>query len=100
MIPEGLQYQSVEAIVSKMKSLGMNAVRLTYATEMIDQYYNNGEQDITVEDAFVEALGQENGTAVYEKIMANNPSFGAKTTRLQVRFEQPLSLATHLAKSG
>lgn len=37
MVPEGLQYQSVETIVSKIKSLGMNSIRLTYATELIDQ---------------------------------------------------------------
>ncbi|KAI1195424.1 glycoside hydrolase superfamily [Nemania serpens] len=84
MIPEGLQYQSIETIVSKIKSLGMNAIRLTYAIEMIDQYYDNGEQDVTILNAFVAALGQEDGTAIYDKVVANNPSFGAKTTRLQV----------------
>lgn len=31
MIPEGLQYQPIAAIVSKIRSLGMNAIRLTYA---------------------------------------------------------------------
>lgn len=85
MIPEGLQYQSIETIVSKIKSLGMNAIRLTYATELIDQYYDNGEQDVTIQNAIVAALGQEDGTAIYDKVVANNPSFGAKTTRLQVR---------------
>lgn len=34
-LPEGLQYQSINTIVSKIKSLGMNVVRLTFATEMI-----------------------------------------------------------------
>lgn len=85
MIPEGLQYQSIQAIVSKIKSLGMNAIRLTYATEMIDQYYDNGEQDVTMQNAFVAALGQGDGTAIYDNVVANNPSFGPKTTRLQVR---------------
>ena len=85
MIPEGLQYQSIEALVSKIKSLGMNVIRLTYATEMIDQYYDNDEKDVTIQQAFVDALGQEDGMAVYEQVVANNPSFGADTTRLQVR---------------
>jgi hypothetical protein len=42
MIPEGLQYQSIESIVSKIKSLGMNVIRLTYAIEMIDDILDNG----------------------------------------------------------
>jgi len=85
MIPEGLQYQSIETIVSKIKDLGMNAIRLTYATEMIDQYYDNGRTDVTIQKAFADALGQEDGMTVYEKVVANNPSFGPETTRLQVR---------------
>ncbi|KAI1109375.1 glycoside hydrolase superfamily [Nemania sp. NC0429] len=109
MIPEGLQYQSIETIVSKIKSLGMNAIRLTYATEMIDQYYDNGEQDVTMQDAFVAALGQQDGTAVYSKVVANNPSFGAKTTRLQVydaiaaecaKQEIYVHLDNHISKAG
>ncbi|KAI0554851.1 glycoside hydrolase superfamily [Xylaria curta] len=84
MIPEGLQYQSIPSIVTKIKSLGMNAIRLTYAIEMIDQYYENGEKDITMQKAFIDALGQANGTAIYNKVVANNPSFNATTTRLQV----------------
>jgi hypothetical protein len=84
MIPEGLQYQSIEAIVSKIKTLGMNVIRLTYAIEMIDQIYENSGNDIPIQAAFINALGQENGTAVYRKVIANNPSFGSATTRLQV----------------
>lgn len=34
MVPEGLQYQSIETIVSRVKSLGMNVIRLTYAIEV------------------------------------------------------------------
>ncbi|KAI0875573.1 glycoside hydrolase superfamily [Hypoxylon argillaceum] len=109
MIPEGLQYQSVETIVSKIKSLGMNAVRLTYAIEMIDQYYDNGEQDITIQTAFIDALGQEDGTTIYNKVVANNPSFGNGTTRLQVydaiaaecaKQEIYVHLDNHVSKAG
>lgn len=84
MIPEGLQFQSVETIVSKIKSLGMNAIRLTYAIELIDQIYDNGGVDVSIETALTNALGSENGTAVLDEILTNNPSFTASTTRLEV----------------
>src|SRR5690242_1307128 len=51
MIPEGLQYSSIESIVSKIKSLKMNVVRLTFAIEMIDDIKDNGG-DVRVETAF------------------------------------------------
>ncbi|KAI0380497.1 glycoside hydrolase [Hypomontagnella monticulosa] len=109
MIPEGLQYQSIESIVSRVKSVGMNTIRLTYATEMIDQYYDNGEKDITIQKALTDALGQDGGTSVYNKIIANNPSFNAQTTRLQVfdavaaecaKQEIYVHLDNHISKAG
>lgn len=84
MIPEGLQYQSVEVIVSKLKSVGMNAIRLTYAIEMIDQIYANGGKDVAISTALTRALGATNGPKVLAQIVAKNPQFGAETTRLQV----------------
>lgn len=84
MIPEGLQYQSVETIVTKIKSLGMNAIRLTYAIEMIDQIYGNGGADVPIQTALTKALGSANGNKVYGQITAKNPQFNASTTRLQV----------------
>lgn len=84
MIPEGLQYQSIETIVSKIKSIGMNSVRLTYAIELIDQIYENGGVDIPIGTAFINALGSENGTKVLNQVMDKNPSFTPYTTRLQV----------------
>ncbi|KAI0202128.1 glycoside hydrolase family 5 protein [Astrocystis sublimbata] len=109
MLPEGLQYQSVKTIVSKIKSLGMNSIRLTYAIEMIDQYYDNGEKDVPIQKAFADALGQENGKAIYDKVIANNPSFDTKTTRLQVfeavaaecaKQEIYVHLDNHISKAG
>ncbi|KAI1505156.1 glycoside hydrolase superfamily [Biscogniauxia marginata] len=109
MVPEGLQYQSVEDIVSKIKGLGMNAIRLTYATEMVDQYYDNGESDVTIQRAFTDALGQEDGMTLYNRIVTNNPSFDAQTTRLQVydaiaaecaRQEIYVHLDNHISKAG
>lgn len=84
MIPEGLQYQSVASIASKIKSLGMNSVRLTFAIELIDDIEDNGG-DVTIQNAFKKALGDANGTTVYNQVIKNNPQFGASTTRLQVQ---------------
>ncbi|KAF3059993.1 putative beta-galactanase protein [Daldinia childiae] len=109
MIPEGLQYQSIESIISRVKSLGMNTIRLTYATEMIDQYYDNGETDVTIQKALTDALGQDGGKAVYDKIITNNPSFNTKTTRLQIydaiadecaKQEIYVHLDNHISKAG
>lgn len=83
MIPEGLQYQSIESIVSKIKSLGMNVIRLTYAIEMIDDILDNGG-DISIQTSFQKALGTTNGTKVFSEVLKNNPSFSSTTTRLQV----------------
>lgn len=84
MAPEGLQYSSIADIVTKIKSLGMNVIRLTYAIQMIDEYYENGEVDIPFITSFTNALGEENGTAVFNEIIANNPQFDETTTRMQV----------------
>jgi hypothetical protein len=84
MIPEGLQYQPISTIVGRIKSLGMNAIRLTYAIEMIDQIYENGGKDIPISTALTEALGATNGTKVLNEILTQNPQFTASTTRLQV----------------
>lgn len=83
MIPEGLQYASIESIVSKIKSLKMNVVRLTFAIEMIDDIKDNGG-DVTIQNAFNKALGTTNGPKVYQQVIKNNPSFNSKTTRVQV----------------
>jgi hypothetical protein len=88
MIPEGLQYQSIESIVSKIKSLNMNVVRLTFAIEMIDDIKDRGG-DVIIQKAFQTGLGS-NGSAVYANVIKHNPQFGATTTRLQVRFEHSL----------
>jgi hypothetical protein len=84
MAPEGLQYSSIANIVSKLKSMGMNAIRLTYAIQMIDEFFENGQVDIPFKTSFINALGVKNGTAVFNQIVANNPQFNAQTTRMQV----------------
>ncbi|KAF2259883.1 glycosyl hydrolase family 5 protein-like protein/cellulase [Lojkania enalia] len=94
MIPEGLQYASIESIVSKIKSLKMNVVRLTFAIEMIDDIKDNGG-DVTLQSAFSKALGSD-GNTVYQQVLRNNPQFNSSTTRLQV-FD---AVAAELAKQG
>lgn len=85
MIPEGLHHQSIKDIVAKVQSLGMNIVRLTYATEMLDDIYANDEVDVGLKDSLVKALGIQNGTKVYNEIVDLNPSLGGdKVTRLDV----------------
>jgi hypothetical protein len=83
MIPEGLQYASIASIVAGIKSLGMNAIRLTFAIEMIDDIIDGGG-DVTLSTAFNKALGATNGPLVYKEVLAKNPQFSASTTRLQV----------------
>lgn len=83
MIPEGLQYQSIASTVSKIKSLGMNFIRLTYAISMIDDVVDGGG-DVTLENSFNKALGSTNGPKVLAQVLAKNPTFTKSTTRLQV----------------
>lgn len=103
MIPEGLQYRSISDIISMAKSVGINSIRLTYATEMIDQIESNGGVDVTVQAALVAALGQDNGTAIFEKVLSHNPSFSSNTTRLEVSrcsdFEDDSSAKSSLPRS-
>lgn len=90
MIPEGLQYQSVASIVAKLKEAGVNVIRLTYAIELIDQIYENGGVDVPVSTAFVEALGETNGTAVFQEVLTANPSFSENITRLEVSLSEEM----------
>lgn len=83
MLPEGLQYQSIEYIVGKIKDLGMNVIRLTFAIEMIDDIYETGA-DVPIKTSLINALGETNGTKIYDDIVSNNPQFGENTTRLEV----------------
>lgn len=93
MLPEGLQYNSIANIVGFVKSLGMNVVRLTYAIEMIDDYYADAPNQ-SLQNTLTHALGPSNGRKVLQRILKNNPQFSASTTRLQV-FD---AVAAELAK--
>lgn len=66
-------------------SLGFNVVRVTFATEMIDDLYDNDMKDITISESLTRALGTTNGTRVLNQILQHNPQFTNETTRLEVR---------------
>ncbi|KAG2420431.1 hypothetical protein HFD88_000043 [Aspergillus terreus] len=83
MIPEGMQYASIASTVSKLKNLGMNVIRLTFPTELVDDILDNGG-DVTVQKSLTNALGLTNGTKVFDEIRKVNPQITASTTRLQV----------------
>jgi endoglucanase len=83
MIPEGLQHSSIEDIVAWFPKSGLNSVRLTFAIEMIDDYFANSPNQ-TLERSVINALGQSNGTQVLNQILEKNPQFSKNTTRLQV----------------
>lgn len=83
MLPEGLQHRSISDIVAKIRDFGLNSVRLTYATQMVDEIYENGH-DTSLEDTVVNPLGASDGAKVLRQILFHNPQFTADTTRLQV----------------
>jgi endoglucanase len=84
MILEGLEHRSAEDILDDVASVGFNFIRAGYAIEMVDQIYDNNGTDVSIEQALIAALGQENGTAVTQGIVKNNPSFTAQSTRFDV----------------
>jgi hypothetical protein len=96
MIPEGLQYQSIATIMSKIKDLGMNVIRLTYAVEMIDDIYEG--VDSSLKTAFINALGEVNGTRVLKQVLESNPGFSENTTRLEVNPTRLYTRQTSFAK--
>lgn len=83
MLPEGLQYNSIANITAMIKSLGMNTIRLTYATEMVDDFLEDSPNQ-TLQNTLIHALGQINGTRVLQQILHHNPDLTTETTRLQV----------------
>lgn len=95
MIPEGLQHASVASIVSWIPKFGLNSVRLTFATEMIDDIYSKSPNQ-TLEHSVLNALGKANGTVVLAQILEKNPEFTKDTTRLEVWD----ATAKELAKQG
>ncbi|KAL8895648.1 MAG: hypothetical protein Q9207_008080 [Kuettlingeria erythrocarpa] len=84
MVPEGLQYASIPDIITKIKSIGMNVIRLTWAVQMVDDIFDLPGGDVKIRKSFNDALGERNGTIVYDAIMKNNPTLDPEITRLGV----------------
>lgn len=84
MVPEGLEFNSVEGILDLIKSVGFNFIRLTYAIEMVDQIYERNGSDIPLEVAMITALGYENGTKVTKQMIAKNEGWTKDTGRFEV----------------
>ncbi|THZ75892.1 Exo-beta-1,3-glucanase [Aureobasidium pullulans] len=84
MVPEGLEWASIEDILSQVESVGFNFIRLTYAIEMVDQIYERDGSDVGLEIAMINGLGYENGTKVTNEIIAKNPTFNKDTTRFEI----------------
>jgi hypothetical protein len=82
MIPEGLQYQSIENIVSRIKSVGFNVIRLTFAVEMVDNIIYGGDTPVKV--SLSKALGDKDGQKVWDEIKKRNPGLASDITRLKV----------------
>ncbi|KAL8804438.1 MAG: hypothetical protein Q9182_002543 [Xanthomendoza sp. 2 TL-2023] len=108
MVPEGLQYASIADTIDKVKSIGMNVVRLTWAVEMVDDIIDKGG-DKDIKTAFVDVLGSKNGTTIWQAVMKKNPSFSSNITRLQVfdaiaaecsKHQIYVHLDNHVSKAG
>lgn len=84
MVPEGLEWLSVDEIMDKIAGVGFNFIRFTYAIEMIDQIYDRNGSDVPLELAMIEALGNDNGTRVTQQILTHNPEWTASTTRFEI----------------
>jgi hypothetical protein len=51
---------------------------------MIDQIFDNNGDDIDLQTAFIEALGEDDGKTVLADVLAKNPQFTASSKRLEV----------------
>ncbi|KAI4248759.1 MAG: hypothetical protein L6R42_009156, partial [Xanthoria sp. 1 TBL-2021] len=89
MVPEGLDKMSVADMVTKVKSTGMNAIRLTWAVQMVDDILDK-QSDGQLGTTFVAALGENNGTEVLNAVLDKNKSFTKETTRLEVLIRSSL----------
>ena len=101
MIPEGLAHQSVDYIAGMIKKMGFNAVRLTFAVQMIDEH-------LEWQDPEPQKLKNRIKPATYNDIVWNNP-WTADAVPLDVfdyvvdslaRHEIMVIFDNHLSKAG
>lgn len=50
---------------------------------MVDNILDNGG-DVAIKTSFINVLGVQNGTKVFDQVMKNNPTFSPNITRLEV----------------
>ncbi|KXJ88434.1 glycoside hydrolase superfamily [Microdochium bolleyi] len=84
MIPEGLEWASVDDILDQVASVGWNYLRMGYAIQMIDEVYLRDGVDVPLEVAMIQALGYVNGTKVTKEVIAKNPGWTKQTTRFEI----------------
>jgi hypothetical protein len=84
MIPEGLEFRSAAEILDEIAAVGWNMIRFGYATEMVDQIYDRGGEDVSLEVALVTALGHTNGSRITSEIIRRNPKWTRDTTRFEL----------------
>ncbi|KAH9904218.1 glycoside hydrolase [Xylariomycetidae sp. FL2044] len=84
MIPEGLEWSSVDDILDLVKSAGFNMLRMGYAIEMVDQIYERNGTDVSLELSLISAMGYENGTRTARAMVSRNPSWTLQTTRFEI----------------
>ncbi|KAH8887613.1 glycoside hydrolase [Thozetella sp. PMI_491] len=84
MVPEGLEWASVDDILDMVKDVGFNVLRMGYAIQMVDEIYDRNGSDVSLLQTMVAALGEANGTRVTNEIVAKNPSWTLETTRFEV----------------
>ncbi|KAK5654296.1 hypothetical protein OQA88_7473 [Cercophora sp. LCS_1] len=89
MLPEGLEYTSVDNLLARVSSLGFSQITLSLPVQLIDSLYpttntTNSTQQPTLSTSLVTTLGTENGTKLTNKIIAYNPIWTASTPNLKI----------------
>lgn len=84
MIPEGLEWKSVDDILDDVASVGFNFIRMGYAIQMIDEIYSRNGTDVSLLTSLTTALGPTNGTRVAQAMLTHNPSWTPATTRFEI----------------
>lgn len=84
MLPEGIEWRSVDGILDFMSDAGFNFIRMGYASQMVDDLYETNGADVTIYDSLSRVLGSENGRRVCNNIIKQNSQWNSRTTRFQV----------------
>lgn len=84
MLPEGIEWRSVDDILDFVTQVGFNFIRMGYATEMVNDVYERNGSDVSLHESLVDALGEENGTSICRRISEKNSLWNENTTRFQV----------------